>query len=253
VSTESSHVLAEVAHLVAIVGLVNLSSREHYRSVSPSKPLAVYLSIRTFLNVSALLLVHDRSFTAFQALRTIIEAGNLIAESQNKRHCLLEPFQDVAPEDTAGLWSKASFAWVTPILLVGNDHSFSLEELPRNPHRFDPSSLRQTILLAWDQRGKLISCIRCVILINHYSQARNFPDIAIGLGPMSYARVCYHCAHEVHAYCVSLRSATSHKQNTAAFGLERFGRAIVPALMHYSHHLNGSLHWTSCTTSRIEF
>ncbi|KAI4837632.1 hypothetical protein E4T44_08245 [Aureobasidium sp. EXF-8845] len=154
VPTEPSHVLAEVAHLVAVVGIVNLSPREHYRSVSPSKLLVVYLSIRTFLNISALLLVHDRGFTTFQALQTVIEAGNLIAESQNKRHCLLEPFLGVAPEDTAGLWSKASFAWVTPILLVGNDHSFSLEKLPRSPRRFDPSSLRQTILLAWDQRAK---------------------------------------------------------------------------------------------------
>lgn len=211
VPTESSHVLVEVAHLVAVVGIVNLSPREHYRSVSPSKLLVVYLSIRTFLNISALLLVHDRGFTTFQALQTVIEAGNLIAESQNKRHCLLEPFLGVAPEDTAGLWSKASFAWVTPILLGGNDHSFSLEKLPRSPHRFDPSSLRQTILLAWDQRGKLISATRSVILIDLYSQARNSSDIAIDLGPMSYARIRYHCAHKVHAHRVSLRSAASHK------------------------------------------
>jgi hypothetical protein len=253
VPTESSHVLAEVAHLVAVVGLVNLSPREHYRSVSPSKPLVVYLSIRTFSNVSALLLVHDRGFTILQTLRAIIEAGVLIAESQNKRHYLLEPFVDIAPEDTAGLWSKASFAWVTPILLAGNDHWFSSEKLPRNPHRFDPSSLRQTILLTWNQRGELISCMNCVILTNLYSQTRKSSDIAIDLGPMSHARVCYYCAHEVHAYCVALRSATSYKQNTATFSLERFGWAIVPALMHYSHHLNGSLHWTSCTISRIGF
>jgi hypothetical protein len=167
--------------------------------------------MRTFLNISALLLVHERGFTIFQVLRTIIEAGNLIAESQNKRHSLLEPFLDVAPEETAGLWSTASFAWVTPILLVGDNHTFSLETLPRNPHRFDPSSLRQMILLAWDQRGKPISCMRCVILTGLYSEARDYSDIATDLGPMSFARIRYYCAHEVHAYCISLRSANSHK------------------------------------------
>ncbi|KAI4837618.1 hypothetical protein E4T44_08251 [Aureobasidium sp. EXF-8845] len=215
VPTESSHILVEVAHLVAAVGLVNLSSRDHYRSVSPSKPLVVYLSIRTFLNISALLLVHGRGFTTFQALRTIIEVGNLIAESQNKRHYLLEPFLDVAPEDTAGLWSKASFAWVTPILLVGNGHSFSLENLPRNPHRFDPSSLRQTILLAWNQRAKpeapltlpliLVQCLmpefativptRFMLIVFRYAQPLLISNIlqllaSNALGGQSYQLSC---------------------------------------------------------------
>jgi hypothetical protein len=250
VPTELSYVLAEITHLIAVVGLVNLSTLEHYRSVSPSKSLVVYLSIRTFLNTSAMLLVHDRGFTTFQALRTIVEAGNLVAESQNKRYSLLDPFLDVAPEETAGLWSIASFAWVTPILVVGKGHTFSLERLPRNPHQFDPSSLRQTILLAWDQRGKPISYIMCDILTGFYSQARNSSNNAIDLGSMSYARICYHRAHKVLAHSVSLCSASSHKSNTAAFSHERFGRAIVSALMYHNHHLDGSVHWTSRTTTR---
>jgi len=102
---------------------------------------------------------------AIQVLRTIIEAGNLIVESQNKGAFLLEPFTDIAPEDTAGLWSKASFAWVASMLFPGKEIPFSLEILPQNPHRFDPSNLRQKILLAWDQRGKLFKCIECIKLI----------------------------------------------------------------------------------------
>jgi len=101
---------------------------------------------------------------ASQALRTIIEAGNLIVESQNKRAFLLEPFTDIAPEETAGPWSKASFAWVASMLFTGKGITLSLETLPCNPHRFDPSNLRQKILLAWDQRGKLSECIECIKL-----------------------------------------------------------------------------------------
>jgi ATP-binding cassette subfamily C (CFTR/MRP) protein 1 len=99
-----------------------------------------------------------------QALRTIIEVGNLIAESQNKGHFLLEPFLDIAPEETAGPWSRAGFAWVVSICFNGKDHTFSLGTLPRNPRRFDPSEMRQKILLAWDQRGKPLSCIQCIKL-----------------------------------------------------------------------------------------
>lgn len=152
---KSEDTLVEVAHLVAVVGLVILSPREHHRSVSPSTSLVVYLSTRTFFNVSALLLVHDRGTITIQVLRTIIEAANLVVESQNKKYFLLEPFLDLAPEETAGPWSKASFAWVASILFTGKDTTFSLETLPQNPQRFNPSNLRQNILLAWDQRGKL--------------------------------------------------------------------------------------------------
>jgi ATP-binding cassette subfamily C (CFTR/MRP) protein 1 len=169
VPTKLSDAPAEAAHIVAIVGLVILSPREHYRSVSPSKLLVVYLSIRTFLNVSTLLLDYDRGFMIIQALRTIIEAGSLIVESQNKKHFLLEPFLDIALEETAGPWSKASFAWVNSILFAGKDITFSLETLPQNPHRFDPSELRRNILLAWDQRGKPIGCIQPINLTNSYS------------------------------------------------------------------------------------
>jgi hypothetical protein len=247
VPTKLNGVLAEATHLVAVVGLVILSPREHCRSVSPSSSLVVYLSIRTFLNVSALLLGYNRSFTTIQALRIIIEAGNLIVESQNKKHFLLEPFLGVAPEETAGPWSKASFAWVGSILFAEKDITFSLETLPPNPRRFDPSDLRRNILLAWDQRGKPISRIQRIDLKNPYSEARRPSDIAIDLGTMSHARICYCCTHEIHAHRVSLRPTTSHEQDIADAGHERFGWAIVPALMHHSHHLDGSLHWTSCT------
>jgi len=99
-----------------------------------------------------------------RVLRTIIEGGNLIVESQNKGAFLLEPFADIAPEDTAGPWSKASFAWVASMLFTGKGITLSLETLPQNPHRFDPSNLRQKILLAWDQRGKLLKCVECIKL-----------------------------------------------------------------------------------------
>lgn len=209
--TNSKDTLVELAHLVAVLGLVILSPREHYRSVSPSTSLVVYLSIRTFLNVSSLLLAHDRGPMTIQALRTIIEVGNLIIESQNKTYSLLNPFLGLAPEETAGPWSKASFAWVASILFTGKDNTFSLESLPQNPHRFDPSNLRRKILLTWDQRGKLFSCIECMKLTEFCSEAREPLYITVDLGTLSYARLCYHCNHQVYAHRVPLRSTTSHK------------------------------------------
>lgn len=89
-----------------------------------------------------------------QVLRTILEAGNLIVESRSKRDFLLEAYLDIAPEETAGPWSKATFAWIHPMLFAGKDFTFILETLPQNPHRFNPLVLRQKVMRFWDQRGE---------------------------------------------------------------------------------------------------
>lgn len=146
--------LDEHIHLIATIGLAILSPQEHCRSVSPSNSLIVYLSIRTFLNASTLLLVHGKNSMTVQMLRIILEAGNLIVESRNKRDFLLEAYLDIAPEETAGPWSKATFAWIHPMLFAGKYSTFVLETLPQNPHQFNPSNLRQKVLRFWDRRGE---------------------------------------------------------------------------------------------------
>ena len=149
-----SGTLDEYVHLVAIVGLAILSPREHYRSVSPSDLLIIYLSIRTALNASALLMIRGNNSVTVQVLRTILEAGALIAESRSKRNFLLEAYLDIAPEETAGPWSKATFAWIHPILFAGKDSKFVLETLPLNPRQLNPSVLRQKVLRLFGQRGE---------------------------------------------------------------------------------------------------
>ncbi|KAH0342407.1 P-loop containing nucleoside triphosphate hydrolase protein, partial [Aureobasidium melanogenum] len=146
--------LDEYVHLVAIVGFAILSPREHYRSVSPSDLLIIYLSICTALDASALLMIRGNTSMTVQVLRTILEAGALIAESRSKRNFLLEAYLDIAPEETAGPWSKATFAWIHPILFAGKDSKFVLETLPLNPRQFNPSVLRQKVLRLFGQREK---------------------------------------------------------------------------------------------------
>lgn len=150
---EPGNALDEIIHLAAIIGLVILSPREHDRSVNPSTLLTIYLSTRTFLNASALLLVHGKGSMGMQVLRTILEAGTLTVESRSKRDFSLEAYLDIAPEEKAGLWSKLTFAWIHPMLFAGKDYTFVLEALPQNPHQFDPLDLRQKALRFWHQRG----------------------------------------------------------------------------------------------------
>lgn len=151
---KSGYALNEITHLLAIIGLVILSPREHYHSVGPSDSLTIYLSTRTFLNISALLLVHGKNPMMVQMLRTILEGANLIVESRSKRDFLLQAYLGIAPEEAAGPLSRATFAWIHPLLFAGKDFTFVLETLPQNPRQFYPLNLRQKFLLFWDQRGK---------------------------------------------------------------------------------------------------
>ncbi|THY47850.1 hypothetical protein D6C97_07847 [Aureobasidium pullulans] len=152
---QSGNTISEVIHLVAIASIAFLSPREHYRSLSPSKLMVVYLSIRTIADAFTLLFILGTWSALALALKTFLEAGNLIAESQSKESILLDNFRDVSPEEKAGPWSQGVFWWINSALFARQKAGFSLETLPKNPRQLDPSRLRQRCSLAWDQRSKM--------------------------------------------------------------------------------------------------
>ncbi|THW88478.1 hypothetical protein D6D15_05951 [Aureobasidium pullulans] len=152
VSLQHGNTISEVIHLVAIASITFLSPREHYRSLRPSKLMAVYLSIRTIADAFTLLFTLGTWSALALALKTFLEAANLIAESQSKESILLDNFRDVSPEEKAGPWSQGVFWWINSALFARQKAGFSLETLPKNPRQLDPSRLRQRLSLAWDQR-----------------------------------------------------------------------------------------------------
>lgn len=155
VSLQHGNTISEVIHLVAIASITFLSPREHYRSLRPSNLMAVYLSIRTIADAFTLLFTLGTWSALALALKTFLEAANLIAESQSKESILLDSFRDVSPEEKAGPWSQAVFWWINSALFARQKAGFSLETLPKNPRQLDPSRLRQRLSLAWDQRSKM--------------------------------------------------------------------------------------------------
>lgn len=152
---QHGNTISEVIHLVAIASITFLSPREHYRSLSPSKLLVVYLSIRTIADAFTLLFTLGTWSTLALALRASLEATNLVVESQSKESILLDNFRDVSPEEKTGPWSQGVFWWINSALFAQQKAGFSLETLPRNPRRLDPSRLRRKLSLAWDQRSKM--------------------------------------------------------------------------------------------------
>ncbi|KAI5194570.1 hypothetical protein E4T39_08584 [Aureobasidium subglaciale] len=246
VPLESGVAASETVHLVATVALSILSPREHDRLVSPSSLLVIYLSVRTIADISSLPFVQGKLPLTIVALRAFFEAANLVVESQSKRGFLLENYQDVAPEDVSGPWSKASFAWINSLLFTRQNPGFSLEALPQTPRRLDPAHLRTKILTAWDQRGSHYTIPSESKLTMFYSKARRTIDIATHSAPLSLARLYDHRTNKTFAHRIPICSASSDKQNLTVSRRQCLGWAIIWALMHSSDHLDSTVHWTSC-------
>ncbi|KAF5605191.1 multidrug resistance-associated 1 [Fusarium subglutinans] len=100
-----------------------LSRVEHAKSPRPSSLLTLFLAVSLLLDVAllrTLWLIPVSSaipavFTAAFALKAII----VVLEGWSKASYLVAGSGPLSPEVTAGLYARAVFAWVTPLLLTG--------------------------------------------------------------------------------------------------------------------------------------
>ncbi|KAM0247924.1 hypothetical protein ACHAP5_003708 [Fusarium lateritium] len=100
-----------------------LSCVEHAKSPRPSSLLNVYLAVSLLLDVALLrtlwLVPMDTAipavFTAAFALKAIL----VVLEGWSKAPYLIAGSGTHSPEVTAGLYARAVFAWVTPLLMTG--------------------------------------------------------------------------------------------------------------------------------------
>nr|RBQ93412.1 hypothetical protein FVER53263_06312 [Fusarium verticillioides] len=100
-----------------------LSRVEHAKSPRPSSLLSLFLAVSLLLDVAllrTLWLVRMGAaipavFTAAFTLKAII----IVLEGWSKAQCLVAGSGPHSPEVTAGLYARAVFAWVTPLLLTG--------------------------------------------------------------------------------------------------------------------------------------
>lgn len=100
-----------------------LSCVEHAKSPRPSSLLNVYLALSLLLDVALLRTLWlvpmstaiPAVFTAAFALKAIL----VVLEGWSKAPYLLAGSGTHSPEVTAGLYGRAVFAWVTPLLMTG--------------------------------------------------------------------------------------------------------------------------------------
>ncbi|TVY72155.1 ABC transporter atnG [Fusarium oxysporum f. sp. cubense] len=100
-----------------------LSRAEHAKSPRPSSLLSLFLAVSLLLDVALLRTLWlvpmstaiPAVFTAAFALKAII----VVLEGWSKAPYLIADSGPHSPEVTAGLYARAVFAWVTPLLLTG--------------------------------------------------------------------------------------------------------------------------------------
>ncbi|KPM35071.1 ABC transporter C family member 3 [Neonectria ditissima] len=119
-------VAAACVSLAASLTSCVLSYVEHVKSPRPSSLLNAFLLVSLLLDAALLRtlwllpssLVHA-SIPAVSAAAFSLKAALVVLEAWDKSPYLVAGADPYAPEATAGLYARAVFAWVTPLLLTG--------------------------------------------------------------------------------------------------------------------------------------
>ncbi|ETI25244.1 hypothetical protein G647_04618 [Cladophialophora carrionii CBS 160.54] len=194
VATKAS-VAAAALDFAGASALFVLSYFEHSRSVTPSTVIGLYLIISLPFDAARLRTFYllrgyaARSIAHLLSLSLAIKLTVLVTEAVEKRQILLEPYRDLPPEATSGIYNKSVFWWLNPLLRVGFGKTLEVEDLynlddnlasanvePRfrkawanvkDPHRFS-LLLTSAYVLRWQLLTS--ACPRVLLIAARYAQ-----------------------------------------------------------------------------------
>ena len=100
-----------------------LSYTEHAKSARPSTLLNAYFLVSLILDMAMVrtlwLSSVEMSIQAVFTTSFSAKAALVVLEAWDKSRFLVGDGQAYSPEETAGLYGRAVFAWVTPLLVTG--------------------------------------------------------------------------------------------------------------------------------------
>ncbi|PYI11439.1 putative multidrug resistance protein [Aspergillus sclerotiicarbonarius CBS 121057] len=162
-----------------------LSFLEHSRSVSPSATLNIYLLVVLGLNLVRLAwsyIIINHVSSPWNVAISVVTFLLLILEAYDKRAILREPWQNVSPEETTSVFSKAFLCWIIPLLRKGNKQILILDDLFSMHSELSAQSLRHRMLGYWGKRsnpeGKyslLVATIKCTF----WQNAKVLPSLSL--------------------------------------------------------------------------
>jgi hypothetical protein len=157
-------IFSGISSFLACIGLCPLLFLEDNRSIRPSDLAVVYISVSLagdFAEVGTAPYKRWTSVGILPAMGNIfLKLVLLVVESRGKEMILQGPQGQWPPEELAGVFGRALFWWINPILAKGHRNILTVNNLPLLDHTLSSNIRRQLALKAWDQRGNvMVSCI----------------------------------------------------------------------------------------------
>ncbi|KAK4946454.1 hypothetical protein LTR10_014653 [Elasticomyces elasticus] len=128
-------IAAAVLDFSAACLLFVLSCYEHSRSITPSTIIGLYLFLSLPFDAARLRTFYllrgyaAKGIANSLALSLAIKFMVLVTEAFEKRSILLEPYRDLPPETTSGIYSRSVFWWLNSLLRVGFAKTLRLNDL----------------------------------------------------------------------------------------------------------------------------
>ncbi|QKX58862.1 uncharacterized protein TRUGW13939_05990 [Talaromyces rugulosus] len=148
----------------AVLGLISafvialLSHLEHKKSIRPSFLTSLYILVTLIFDIARarthwLLRQHDAvaaTLAAIVALKLVM----LILESMEKRSILIPIYKGSSTESTGGLFNRALFCWLNPLLLKGFMSVLSVDELFPISENLSSIEVTEQIQAGWNTSNK---------------------------------------------------------------------------------------------------
>ncbi|OKL62025.1 hypothetical protein UA08_02529 [Talaromyces atroroseus] len=151
-------VAAAALTFVCTLGLLVLSDLEHTRSVRPSTIMNGYLLLTLLFDIARLrtLFISNASHAIAGCFASMfaVKAMVLFAEAVEKRGILLEPYRNLSPEETSGIYSRSFFFWLNQLMTTGFRRLLHNDDLYPVDREMSSAVLRAKMQKFWAESSK---------------------------------------------------------------------------------------------------
>jgi ATP-binding cassette, subfamily C (CFTR/MRP), member 1 len=137
-----------------------LSHLEHNRSIRPSFLASFYILVTLVFDIARArthwLLRQNDAVAATLTVIVALKLAMLILEATEKRSILLSIYNGFSTESTSGLFSRALFCWLNPLLLKGFRSVLSVDDLFQISEKLSSIEVTEQIQAGWN--GSMVLC-----------------------------------------------------------------------------------------------
>lgn len=133
-----------------------LSPVEHVKSSRPSPLINLFLFFTTLLDGARARtnwLIAQRDFVSIPSIfiaSLAVKIFLLVLESIPKSRFLLPPNEKRTPEVTSGIFGLSLFAWLNPLIVLGNSENISLQQLFPVDEKIASARIDARLQAAWE-------------------------------------------------------------------------------------------------------